>query len=67
VVEVYKKILHYDLKQHIDPIQDKISIKIALAAMKNMLNNLLKCVKSLRIRDRMPLRGKKLKQIQICF
>jgi hypothetical protein len=32
VVEVYKKLLHYDLKQHIDPIQYKISIKKALAA-----------------------------------
>jgi len=36
VVEVYKKILHYDLKQHIDPIQCKISIKKVLAAKKNI-------------------------------
>ena len=41
VVEVYKKILHYDLKQHIDPIQYKISIKIALAAKKINRGNII--------------------------
>jgi len=41
VVEVYKKILHYDLKQHIDPIKYKISIKTALAAKKINRGNII--------------------------
>jgi hypothetical protein len=41
VVEVYKKILHYDLKQHIDPIQYKISIKSTLAAKKLNRGNII--------------------------